>query len=227
MDQNEELESRIVCRLFPLPGVVLFPHVVLPLHIFEPRYRQMTEDALASDRLITVVQLTPPGEEHEGEAPPIEPVACVGKILNHVRLADGRFNFLLLGLQRVRLIREVPSSKLYRLAEAEVMPDEMFSEVDEPWRGELVRLFRTLSRKRQNVEPELAELLKSGLSLGALTDVITHALGLPPAIKQAFLSDCCVKRRADCLIELLHQVEEQISEAKRPALTFPPPFSVN
>lgn len=228
MDQDDDLcGSRLLCRLFPLPGIVLFPHVVLPLHIFEPRYVQMTEDALAADGLITMVQLTPPAEEVEGRVPPVEPVACMGKILNHVRLPDGRFNLLLLGLKRVRLIRELPSQRLYRVAEAQVMSEEPLCEPDEPRRNELLRLFRELTLKRQNLEPDLAKLLDSGLPMGALTDVITHALGLPPAIKQAFLSDSSVERRADCLIELLHQVEDQLPEFSKPHATFPPPFSVN
>src|SRR3954471_24650376 len=120
-DPHELDDFDKVCRLFPLPHVVFFPHAVLPLHIFEPRYRQMTEDALAAgDKLITIVQLRgdQPGPGF-GE-PAVAAIACLGKILQHQRLPDGRFNFLLLGLARVKLTREVPSEKLYRLAEAEV-----------------------------------------------------------------------------------------------------------
>ena len=119
MDDDLDLRDfSNVRRLFPLPGVVLFPHAVLPLHIFEPRYRQMTEDALAGDRLVTIVQLRPAGRvDVAGRRRRSRRSAASGRILQHERLPDGRFNFLLLGRKRVRLIREVPSGKLYRMAE--------------------------------------------------------------------------------------------------------------
>ena len=132
MDFDSELRDfSNQCRLFPLPDVLLFPHALLPLHIFEPRYRQMTEDALSGDRLVTMVQIRPafPGSPWL-EPVPIMDVGCVGKIVQYERLPDGRFNFLLLGCKRVRLKREIPSDKLYRIAEAEIMedqePDESF-----------------------------------------------------------------------------------------------------
>src|SRR5258706_7226628 len=86
-----------VCRLFRWPKVVLFRHAVLPLHIFEPRYRQMTEDALAGDQLLTIVQWREPYPLKAGVEPALEEIACLGRILQHVRLPDGRFNILLLG----------------------------------------------------------------------------------------------------------------------------------
>ena len=84
-----------------------FPHVILPLHIFEPRYRQMTQDALDGDQLVTIVQACPADKENPWVEPvPIAHVACLGKIIQHERLPDGRFNMLLLGCKRVRLVRE-------------------------------------------------------------------------------------------------------------------------
>ena len=71
-------------RLFPLPNLVLFPHVAQPLHIFEPRYRQMTADALEDDRLLAMALLQPDAEE-QGAAPPIHRVVCVGRILQVAR----------------------------------------------------------------------------------------------------------------------------------------------
>ncbi|HEV3165643.1 MAG TPA: LON peptidase substrate-binding domain-containing protein [Isosphaeraceae bacterium] len=228
-DDHDLREFRNVCRLFPLPGVVLFPHSVLPLHIFEPRYRQMTEDALHSDRFVTIVQPRLENDEPCGDPLPLEPVACLGKVLNCERLANGRFNFLLLGLKRVRLIREVSTDRLYRQAEAELLDDDPPEEPEEPRRSDLIHLFRTVSLRQEVLDPDLAQLLETGLSLGALTDIVAHAMGLPPAIKQAFLADCCVERRADGLIDILRQFADRVSgggatEASKP---FPPPFSIN
>src|SRR6516162_1515926 len=106
-------------RLFPLPNVVLFPQVVQPLHIFEPRYRQMTADALADDRLIAPVLLRPGWEaDYEGQ-PAIYSVLCLGRVVAEQRLPDGRFNLLLRGLSRCRIVQELPGEKLYRSARVE------------------------------------------------------------------------------------------------------------
>src|SRR5438128_9189192 len=79
-------------RLFPLPNLVLFPHVLQPLHIFEPRYRQMTAEALAGDRLIAMMLLQPDWEKDYQGAPAVHPVGCLGKIIADQQLDDGRFN---------------------------------------------------------------------------------------------------------------------------------------
>src|SRR5271166_4788446 len=91
-------------RLFPLPNLVLFPHVMQPLHIFEPRYRQLTADALAADRLITLALLRPGWEADYDGKPAIHPVACIGRVVAEQRLDDGRFNILLRGLSRLRVL---------------------------------------------------------------------------------------------------------------------------
>src|SRR4051812_34659892 len=178
MDDDYDLRDfGNVCRLFPLPGVVLFPHAVLPLHIFEPRYRQMTEDALASDRLITIVQVRPPGEWATPGQPALEDHGCLGRIVKHERLPDGRFRFLLLGRKRVRLTREVPSGKLYRTAEVEIVEDVDPGGADQPRRTELIALFRRLFRDR--IDPDLDALFDTDLPLGVLSDIVAQAMGLP------------------------------------------------
>src|SRR5947208_1782437 len=100
-------------RLFPLPNLVFFPHVMQPLHIFEPRYRQMTADALAGDRFIALVLPTPGWEKDYAHAPALHPVACLGRIIAEQRLDDGRFNILLRGFARIRIEKELGSKKLY------------------------------------------------------------------------------------------------------------------
>src|SRR5947209_11548390 len=109
-------------RLFPLPNVVLFPHVMLPLHIFEPRYRQMTADALATDRLIAMVLLKSSEGEYE-ERPALHSIACLGKIVADQRLEDGRFHIVLRGLSRARILNELSHDKAYRSARVELLYD--------------------------------------------------------------------------------------------------------
>src|SRR5256885_4062278 len=79
-------------RLFPLPNLVLFPHVLQPLHVFEPRYRQLLTDALDDDRMIALALLRPGWEDDYDKRPPIHPVVCIGKVHNEERFADGRYN---------------------------------------------------------------------------------------------------------------------------------------
>src|SRR4051812_15718215 len=202
MDDDYDLRDfGNVCRLFPLPGVVLFPHAVLPLHIFEPRYRQMTEDALATDRLITIVQVRPPEEWTTPGQPTLEEYGCLGRIVKHERLPDGRFRFLLLGRKRVRLAREIPSDKLYRSAQVEIIEDIEPDGADQPRRAELIALFRRSFADR--IDPDLDKLFDSDLPLGVLTDIVAQAMGLPSEAKQMLLSEPHVSLRATDLVERL------------------------
>jgi Lon protease-like protein len=217
-----------VCRLFPLPQVVLFPHAVMPLHIFEPRYRQMTEDALADgDKLITMVQLRGEATGAGLGVPPVEPVGCLGRILQHRRLSDGRFNFLLLGLKRVRLTREIPSERLYRLAAAEVMEDQESELPDDRRRTELLSSFREVARQERKLDSDLSSLLDMALPLGMLTDLVAHALGIPAEVKQGLLAETRVVHRADSLLEILGQVLSGTRGWDEHGRPFPPPFSAN
>ena len=92
--------------LFPLPNVVLFPNVFLPLHIFEPRYREMVADAITGDRMIGMVLLRPGWEQDYDGRPPVYPIGCSGLITHVEQLADGRYNIVLRGFERFRILAE-------------------------------------------------------------------------------------------------------------------------
>ena len=94
--------------IFPLPEVVFFPETVLPLHVFEPRYRQMVADCLAADGWMAVVMLRPGWEKDYQGRPPVESIAGVGEIIQAEMLADGRYNILLHGRSRIRVLSEEP-----------------------------------------------------------------------------------------------------------------------
>src|ERR1700712_223568 len=104
--------------LFALPNVVLFPHAVLPLHIFEGRYRQMMADVLGTHRQIAMALLKPGWEKDYYSRPEIESVVCVGSILSHEQLSDGRYNLLLQGYAGATVVRE-GAGKPYRRANLE------------------------------------------------------------------------------------------------------------
>ena len=118
------METSYDVAVFPLPNLVFFPATILPLHIFEPRYRQMTEDALAGDGRILIAQLQPGWERDYEGRPPTYEIGCVGRVLEHQALEDGRFNLLLVGVERVRIESWLdPTDKLYRIARVEPAPE--------------------------------------------------------------------------------------------------------
>ncbi len=210
-----------VTRLFPLAGVVMFPHVVLPLHIFEPRYRQMTRDALAGDRLITIVQAKAQTEWSADAEPELEEVGCMGRILGHEALPDGRFNFLLLGKARVRLIEELNAQTLYRQARVEILEDAPEKGGDRVLKDHLIAQVRA----KIQLDSDLSKLIRSDLPLGTLTDLLAHALSLPAPLRQALLVETCPGQRARVLSALLEQVG--LSKPLQSGRPFPPPFSLN
>ena len=230
MDVEHELwDFSNVARLFPLPGVVMFPHSVLPLHIFEPRYRQLTEDVLGDDRLVTIVQVRQPVRLITPGAPILEDVGCLGRIIQHERLSDGKFNYLLLGMKRVRLDREIPSGKPYRTAEATLLENE-YDLDDVPddrlaRRAELADLFLKVFSLLHRVDPDLKHLLDTG-SEAVLTDIVAHACNLPIELKQCLLAETRVNRRAVTLLSELRMIVASGGNPPRPG-RFPPPFSLN
>ena len=216
-------------RLFPLPNLVLFPHVMQPLHIFEMRYRRLLEDALAGDRLITMSLLTPGWEtDYEGR-PPLHPIACLARITTYHRLDDGTYNLLLLGLRRVRLVRELETPKLYREADVELCEDE-YPVGEEPCCRHLQRQIREsvlrLLPMLPDAQEQVDQLLASDVPLGVLTDVISFMLDINICQKQALLAEMNVHRRAQLLLEHLSSAPQPISENDGTG-KFPPLFSVN
>jgi Lon protease-like protein len=184
----------------------------------------MTQDALDSDQLVTIVQASP----HDKGNPWAEPVripdvGCVGRIIKHEQLADGRFNLLLLGCKRVRLVREIASPKLYRVAEAIIMEDEEPANSDEMRRADLIAPFLEVLQMRHRLDPDLSRLIHSDLPPGILSDIIAHALELAAPLKQALLEETQVVRRISLLLSVLRDLINEIPRSRR----FPQPFSPN
>ena len=194
-----------VARIFPLPNMVFFPQVVQGLHIFEPRYRQMTADALAGDQLVALVALTDDWESTYDDAPAIEPVGCLGRITQHELLPDGRYNLRLRGLSRVRFLDELPTDKLYRVWRAEPLPDIVPADLKQ-----LSALRKTLAAAvLPRFEPSgpahahLRDLFGGDTPLGSLCDMLAYALPLDQAVKMELLAEPHVALRADLLAQSL------------------------
>jgi uncharacterized protein len=215
-----------VARLFPLPNLVLFPRVLQPLHIFEARYRQLTADALAGDRLIAMSLLRDNWETDYDGNPAIHPVACLGKIVADQRLDDGRYHLMLRGMSRVRIVRELPGPKLYRRAEVALLADvEIPKTARQQWRRRLLAAVTRWFEDKGGVQKELHKVLTSKLPLGALADILSFALPLSLQVKQRQLEEVVVERRLECLLAYLPTVEP--SATSGPERKFPPGFSLN
>jgi uncharacterized protein len=213
-------------RLFPLPNLVFFPHVMQPLHIFEPRYRQMTADALAGDRYIAMVLPMPGWEETYEAAPPLHSVACVGRIIAEQRLDDGRYNILLRGFARVRIVKEITTKKMYRIARTEILDEIPLADDDLAlrWRKTLIDKSPGWFPNQGEVVEQFGKLLHSDLTLGTLCDIMTFALPLDAEFKQALLEQLNVETRLQVLHDFLEGAKAVLQQSQR---KFPPEFSVN
>ncbi len=120
-----KVQSITAIPIFPLPNVVFFPKTLLPLHIFEPRYRKMTEDALAGTNQIVVALLKDGWEQDYFGSPEVHEIACVGEIQYSEKLNDGKFNILLYGTSRVRIVDFVQEQP-YRAATVQLLKDIHF-----------------------------------------------------------------------------------------------------
>ena len=199
--------------LFPLPNVVLFPNVFLPLHIFEPRYRRMVADALDSDRMIGMVLLKPGWEHDYDRQPPVYAIGCSSVITHVERLDDGRFNIVLRGVERFRILTE-NHERDYRRALVETVADGALAADDRAslrrQRSRLEVLLapaidRELGRASRVEEATAASdpMIPSGMADEELVNALAQYLDLEPIEKQALLERNCLRSRAESLVELL------------------------
>ena len=186
--------------LFPLPNVVLFPNVFLPLHIFEPRYRDMVADALDGDRMIGMVLLRPGWEGAYEGRPPVYPVGCAGLITHSERLSDGRYNIVLRGLEKFRIAGE-DDSRAYRQARVEEIMETLDARDRDVMHSERRRLESLLVPQPagRGVDPKMPPSMADEDLINALAQY----LELEPVEKQALLERDGLLARCRSLIELL------------------------
>jgi Lon protease-like protein len=187
--------------LFPLPNVVLFPAALLPLHIFEPRYRAMVADALDGERLIGMVMLHPGWEPRYEETPPVYPVGCAGFITHADRLPDGRYNVLLRGIEKFRIVderRARDGEQTYRVARIESIRETARASASAALAEARKRLERLIARKLQRPAGET-------IAKDIADEDLVHAIAqhLDPLEKQALLECDGLLKRCQALAELL------------------------
>jgi uncharacterized protein len=214
--------------IFPLPNVTLFPNVMLPLHIFEPRYRCMAEDILKGDRYLALGLLKDGWEDrYETKNCEIHDTVCLGKVIANERLEDGRHYLLMQGLRRAKLVTELKTDLPYRLGMLDLVEDvyPQIPVIDRERRQEeLVDWFRRAYPKL-GLEADMVHALGSGMQLGELCDVIAHSLKLPPENAQRLLSQANVDERSDLVLEMLKLQFRGTFEPN--GREFPPGFSLN
>lgn len=186
--------------IFPLPNVVLFPSALLPLHIFEPRYRAMVADALEGERLIGMVMLRPGWEPHYEERPDVYPIGCAGFITHADRLPDGRFNVMLRGMEKFRILGERPAREgieRYRIARVEPI-GEVKTGVTQASRDARHRLEKLLAKKLHRNDHDF--IPKDVPDADLVHAIAQH---LDPLEKQALLECNGLLERCEALVELL------------------------
>ena len=202
--------STLILPIFPLPDVTFFPHTLLPLHVFEARYRAMVMDTLARDRRLAVVKLRPGYEAAYASKPAVHAVAGVGEIVSWERLATGRYNILLKGDCRVRIESERPSDTLYRIVTAQRLDDvppvgDVIPMLDRI-RGACGRLLKALDRPADLLGTALAD----GQPPGAIADRIAAAVLPDAALRQELLETLAVTKRLDRLSGALDDLVNEL-----------------
>ena len=201
--------------VFPLPGTVFFPHTLLPLHVFEPRYRQLTEHVLAGHQHVAVVAVD--DSRRDAAVPGVARVAGVGRVVHSEKLPDGRFHILLQGVDRAELVEELPmEGMLYRRVKARSLTDTDCDDDDR--RGEAlieseVRTLRSCYARLLEVCPDtkdtLGDLPLKVQEPRVLADVVCAAILEDAAARQMALEESSVARRLklanDALATLLLQ----------------------
>lgn len=223
--------------LFPLPGVALFPDLPLPLHIFEPRYRQMIEHALdgAGQFAMAVFEGNNWRQEYHGR-PPLRPAVCVGQILQHEKLEDGRYNVLVQGVCRAKILHELPASedRLYRAAYLEPVGIVDTREDMDALEGEQIMAAHGTTPHLEFARARLREMLSDGplsnlaaasyvlnylqkdeFHTSALLEVVSFTLIGDPALRYRLLAEPVADKRADLILKELDYLTELIRKAQR------------
>ncbi|NIP99689.1 MAG: hypothetical protein GWM98_04010 [Nitrospinaceae bacterium] len=204
--------------LFPLPSSVFYPGTVLPLHIFEPRYRRMVGDSLDSGQWIGMVLLAEGWEQDYYGSPETLPVGCAGRIDQWVKHDDGKYDIVLRGQSRFRILREVGDAP-YRQAEVELLREINDRNLSENPHARLIQLFNEYTRILPDQNAQKVELdIHDCRTLSEVVDRVAYFFDQPLSEKQTFLEECDVMKRLNRiqeLIELKQRIAHQSSMFSR------------
>jgi len=201
----------MIVPIFPMPDVVLFPKTLLPLHIFEERYRIMTREALAGNGKIVMTLLQEGWETNYHGNPAVHDIACLGKIETCEELDEGKYNIVLEGVHRVRLIREIEHSP-YRLAQVEHVSDMDYDDLSDEIierRNHLAGLFTRFTELATSGKVPASDLVPQD-RFEALVNMVATTLNLDPQEKQVLLEMDDIAERCDILIPVLQRQLEAL-----------------
>lgn len=201
----------VIVPIFPLPDVTLFPQTLLPLHVFEARYRAMVIDALERNRRLSIARLRPGYEADYAGKPAVHAVAGLGEIVSCERLANGRYNILLRGECRMRIDQELPSDTLYRVVRARRLEDVESAADAAPALARIGAACRSLLEALARPADLLDTALAEGQAPGVIADRVAAAV-LPDAdLRQRLLETLDVgvrvTRVADAVEALVRELK--------------------
>jgi len=196
-----------VIPIFPLPKVVLLPGEVLPLHIFEERYRSLVRDAVSTHKVMGIVEVLPGFEDQLPGSPPVRDVGCIGYIASHEELEDGRFLLWLLGLERFKILEELNPETSYRQVRVQYEPTpespKRLAEIRQ-LREELRELLPTLVQLEDTAREQFARHMTE-VSDSQLIALACQILEISSARKQEVLEADSLKGRFLMLYEDLYR----------------------
>ena len=200
--------------IFPLPNVVLFPNVFMPLHIFEPRYCEMIQDTISNDRIIGMVLLKEGWKIHANPNPPIYTVGCAGIITHIESVNDERYNIVLRGFERFRITQE-DQTRTYRLADVDMLPEKISKEDRTQLDRDKPKIKRLLDQHQSGKNPEAK--IPSDMPTEDLVNTLSQYLEFDPLEKQALLERLGPSERCKALVDLLEMRLLMSSQATPPS----------
>jgi len=201
MDREALAAACQAVPLFPLPTSVLLPNTIMPLHVFEERYRHLVGDALETEHKLIGVPLLAEGWERDyAHQPPVHQIAGVGRIVHHEQLSDGRFNIALLGVGRIHIDRELETGFLYRTAQATLLDDRGTASGLAMHLQQLRMLLAQLIMLHPRLQPELGRFIEPPTS-PVLVDALAHLVFPDPEQRQRYIEEDRIAVRADMVLE--------------------------
>lgn len=214
------MSAVIQIPIFPLPDVVLFPHTMLPLHIFEPRYRKMVQDCLAGDKRLAMGLLKPGWEKDYYGRPPIHAVAGAGEIVQHEELPGGRFNILLRGTMRIGITAEMAPDLPYRVVRARPLVDRYTGQGPDALTLRVDRLkvvYLRILAEVQKGQGEMAKIFGGVKDPGIIVDRIAGAVIADTEVRQQVLECVEVSARLSLVQEQLVEALTRLSDRNAPS----------
>ena len=198
--------------IFPLPSGALFPGAALPLHVFEPRYRELVRDALAGSKTMAVARLKPGFEENYAGRPAVFEVCGAGLIVDHVKREDGRYDILLRGVSRVRIVNEHAPLQSYRLVNAELLSDVSSApELAAAFHERLRSLWPALVPHLGEGARDLGAFTRGAEGAGMLSDKLAGALFGDPELTQRLLEELDPAERMRIITDELQEIAGRLS----------------